>query len=232
MSDYSTLILAEPSLVSYWRLDELAGALADSKGVNIGTTVAGPTYNVPGLIANDPTDGAMLFHNASAQYFTVADNISLALGDTFSFECWLQLTSYTGGVIRTKGPGSFYAALNGAGGIRLGKAGVADIVLSSSTPIGLGSIHHCVWTKSGASVHLYIDGVDVTGVVTNQTIVNSASIMVIGAFNNGAPSAFIDGVLDEVALYSAVLSAADILNHFTVGNSPPAPPTGFYNAEE
>ncbi len=48
-------------------------------------------------------------------------------------------------------------------------------------------------------MHLYLDGVDVTGTVTNQTMVNNTQPLVIG---QSTGTAYLKGSVDEVALYN------------------------------
>ena len=73
--------------------------------------------------------------------------------------------------------------------------------------------HHLVVTKSGASVHLYQDGVEVTGTVTNRTLTNGTAQLVLGA-RRGTASAFLDGLLDEVAIYKTALTPAQVAAHY------------------
>lgn len=72
--------------------------------------------------------------------------------------------------------------------------------------------HHIMATKSGppvnATVKLYIDGVDRTGTVTNRTIANTSTALNIG--RDTAGSQYFSGLIDEVAVYSVALSAAQI----------------------
>src|SRR6266496_5005395 len=47
------------------------------------------------------------------------------------------------------------------------------VIANSTVSVTDTGWHHVVATKSGADVHLYLDGVDVTGAVTNRTLANS-----------------------------------------------------------
>ena len=73
--------------------------------------------------------------------------------------------------------------------------------------------HHIVATKNGAAVRIYIDGVDVTGVVTNRTLTDGSAPLILGA-RRGTSSAFLDGFLDEVAIYKSILSPAQVVAHY------------------
>ena len=76
------------------------------------------------------------------------------------------------------------------------------------------NFHHVVVTKSGPAVHLYIDGVDVTGKVSNRTIADTSGTLSIGA---GAASTF-RGVIDEAAVYNYALSPDQVARHYAAGH--------------
>jgi hypothetical protein len=73
--------------------------------------------------------------------------------------------------------------------------------------------HHIVVTKNGSAVHIYQDGVDVTGPVTNRTLTDGTAPLLLGA-RRGGTSAFLDGSIDEVAVYKTVLSASQVAAHY------------------
>lgn len=83
-----------------------------------------------------------------------------------------------------------------------------------------GNTYHCVCTKTGSTVKLYINGSDVTGSVSNQTFTDNAHPLLVGVFNfNGSAFAgtYYDGIIDEVAIYNVALSAATVTAHYTAG---------------
>src|SRR5918912_140402 len=80
--------------------------------------------------------------------------------------------------------------------------------------------HHVAATKAGATVHLYIDGADVTGTVTNRTMANNPLALSLGQSSGGS---FWNGTLDEVALYRAALTASQVKSHYDTGAVTPSP---------
>jgi hypothetical protein len=72
-----------------------------------------------------------------------------------------------------------------------------------------------VATKSGSSYKVYIDGIDRTFALTNQTLVNTASALILGA--KGGTSEFLAAIIDEAAIYNTVLSAATVADHYQSG---------------
>ena len=82
----------------------------------------------------------------------------------------------------------------------------------STVPVPSSGWHHCVGTKNGTDIHLYIDGVDVTGATNAVVYGDSPWDAAIGAddwyYDHYA------GSLDEVAVYPTALSPARVLAHY------------------
>jgi len=86
------------------------------------------------------------------------------------------------------------------------------VICNSTIALVENSWYHVVYTKNGASSHIYINGVDRTDTVTNQTLVNVASDLVIAQdYGLGFPWY---GALSEVAFYPTELSQARVLAHY------------------
>src|SRR4030065_451939 len=86
-----------------------------------------------------------------------------------------------------------------------------EVANSPSVDTGDDTDWHLVAvTKAGATVHLYIDGADVTGTVTNAAIVANAGVIHIGrnAQDGGVPW---NGSLDELMIFSTALTADQIM---------------------
>lgn len=213
------ILAASPN--AYWRLGETTGTATVSE-VNNGTMQltyqTGYTLGIAGAIAGDP-DKAVSFTagaTSGSAHQTLQD-----VGDVFTWESWLKratfgvanMTPYTNG----DGSSSFCLRFDADNTLRLDKEGVSTLV-NSTVAISNTLWHHCVATKNGATVKIYIDGVDVTGVVTNATMGNPTSYVQIGA-DTGGVNGF-NGTIDEVALYPTALSAATVLSHYQIGTNP------------
>ena len=74
---------------------------------------------------------------------------------------------------------------------------------------------HIVVTKAGTTVKLYVNAVDRTGTVTAQTFADSASALTIGANVGGGD--YLNGGLDEVALYRKALTREQVAGHYRLG---------------
>ncbi len=70
---------------------------------------------------------------------------------------------------------------------------------------------------------LYLDGVDVTGTVTNATVANTADSIDIGS-RRSASSECGNASIDEVAVYPTALSSVRVAAHYAAAFSSGPPP--------
>jgi hypothetical protein len=211
--------VAADSPVGYWRLGEASGTdVADSAGSNTGQYIGSPTLGATGAVAGNT---AVTFVAASAAHkVDVPDHASLDVGDTFTIEFWLKRASQAGlQCPLDKGTGGALAwvvAFNGAN-FFFGDSG-GNWIINNITGVcnDTTTFHHVVITKSGATTKLYQDGVDLAPATTNQTIASSTSVLRMGATVSlgGGNTWWLNGTLDEVALYATALSAARVSAHY------------------
>lgn len=213
---YSSEVLADAP-GAYYRMNEASGQPQDSSGNACHTTAVtgSPTYSQPGAILTDPNNNSILL---VSDEFTAPDSAPLRVADVFTLECW-ALRGFTGAFID-----AMFAKAGGGYGLNwssdklmLSKAGTSQIVSSTLSITDINTYHHCVATKNGSTVKLYLDGVDVTGTVTNATCVDSAALLALG---NEIGSGFnYNGFLDEVAIYPTALSQARVQAHYNAAFS-------------
>ena len=225
-SSYSGVVSATAGLVGYWRLGESSGTVACDSTANHdnGTYLGGVTLGVPGAIAADP-DTAVSLDGSSGQVSVPASS-SLNVGDTFTIEAWVKRgTSKSGSneVIASKQEGSLVLMFNEADQLTLRRSTYGNIATANVATTDTASWHYVVATKNGASVHLYLDGTDVTGTVANQTMTNNTEPLAIG---QSSGSAYIKGTLDEVALYNTALTPTQITQHYEAGKPMTSPMPG------
>ena len=226
---YSATVLAD-SPVGYWRLGDASGTSAiDSSGNSItGTyTVATNgsfTLGTTGLLAGDSDTAVTLTRGTSGGnggYIDCTTNALLNVGDTFTLEAWIKLLAVDANVytVFSKGANGYCVRIN-AGTVQLLKDQVAAIV-SSTTAIADTNTHHIVATKAGATVKMYLDGVDVTGTVTNATCATTTVSMKIGTDWTSGLIAQNTGnfVIDEAAVYATALSSTRVSAHYTAGTT-------------
>jgi len=119
--------------------------------------------------------------------------------------------------IMQKGTGAYQFGFynNKIGLYKYTGSGVGTIIAQSTgTQTDTTAFHHYVATKNGATVKIYVDGVDVTGTVSNQTLTNTASVL---RFSGTSATERLNGYADEIAVYNQVLSATTIGYHYAVG---------------
>lgn len=187
----------------YWKLDS---TFADfSGGKHVGSAFGSYLFALGAYQTAVYLDGT--------SFFSVVDHADLDLGDVLTLEAWVLPTS-TGTVrnICDKGTGGYIFQISATNFLQFGKTGTAIIVTSTVAIPSDGAWHHVVATKNGATVKLYIDGIDRTGTVTNQTLANTSNDLHVGRDWTGGNSYY--GGLDEVAVYSTAISSARVTAHF------------------
>lgn len=240
---YRDIILATPNLVGYWRLGESSGtSAADEGGLHPGVYVNSPTLGVSGAVPNNT--GVTL--NGTTQYVNFPDSggsilerlqdaledaalptpseiepraIWARLGDIVTIEAWVNRNGGTfaglGGIV-SKGVGGYYVRMDGTSGqFYFVRSKIASLC-SSTANVPSAGWHHMVGTKNGATIKLYLDGVDCTGSVSNSTLTNDIEPLVIGHDSNAAE--WFKGSLDEVALYGRAITASEVLDHYNARN--------------
>lgn len=220
---YSDAVLAL-SPVAYWRLGEASGTTAnDEVGSLDGTYVGGVTLGAPSLLTGD-SDTAVALNGTSGE-ITVGDDAALDFGNgPFSLSLWVKFgvateTRYNG--LLDKGSFFLHRKPSNHGSfpnkIAFGKTG-GSTVLGSTTAIADTNAHFIVLTYNGGTTgRVYIDGVEGTSQGSTQTIVDTNDALHIG-FDIGN-SAFLNGTIDEVALFDAVLTAQQIADLYAAAES-------------
>ncbi|MCU1501206.1 MAG: Laminin sub domain 2, partial [Ilumatobacteraceae bacterium] len=198
--------------------------LADSAGTNVGDYRNGPTLGTPGAIVGDAST-AVQFSGVS-DYATVARQISA----DFSIELWFKST--TGGIgtgaqwwqgaglvdAQVSGPPlrGFGVSLRADGKVVAG-VGKTDVSIISGSGYNDGGWHHVVFTRemaSGALV-LYVDGVAVGAATGSTAALTDPPAINFGRLQIGTNS--FTGSLDDVAVYTTVLTPATVIAHHDLG---------------
>lgn len=210
---YSSEVLSD-SPAMYLRLGESSGTNANDETANNndGTYQNTPTLGATGPLHNDANTAVTL--NGSTQYITVADHATLDTADVMTVEFWLKTASV--GVVRVADKGTnAYVIKVDTGFMLLQKEGVASIA-ASTVAVNDDAWHHVAVAKNAATTNIYVDGVDRTGAVTDQTLASNATNLAVGS-NPGGSADFFPGSVDEVAVYPTALTAARVLAHFNAG---------------
>ena len=230
---YAASIVADSPL-SWWRLDEAPGSLTfkDAMGRNHGdwSFSSPPTLGATGVASGNT---AAYFPPGANSYGAVP--YSPALNNLpVTVECWVYTTNFLG----FQTPVSSWAATPADRGYmfyvdanewRALHAYSDGLYYAPLGPIAQGRWTHLVFTMSNVDgLRTYLNGEFMQGPYTTAGFLpNNSYPLHIGADVPGAAGwdNYFDGVIDEVAIYPAVLSAERILQHYQAAlyssNTPP-----------
>ncbi|WP_210505903.1 PKD domain-containing protein [Naasia sp. SYSU D00057] len=223
------------SPTGYWRLGESSGtAFSDAAGVSRATFVSGVTLGQTGALAGD-RDTAARFPGTVAG---VASTGVMPTAPQFASEAWFSTTSTTGGNIVTLGnsprPDSTGSPapssdrnvyIDGSGRLAFAVSSGREVVTLQTASAGYndGKWHHVVASVGSGGMAFYVDGV-LAGTNSSVTSVRSGyGYWRIGGDVpkvSGAPSYF-SGAVDEVAVYAAPLTAAQVQERYKLAGGAP-----------
>lgn len=218
---YASVCLADGA-VGFYQMSEGSGTVAvDQKAASNGIyqNAGGLTLVQPGIPGGGGLTAAKFV--AGTGYIAVPDTASQRVVDTFTQECWVKLTATAvnkglGGAGNAGDTGwDWY--ISGSGGlIGIEHSNVAAMGASTiAVPTADGIFHHLVWTKATSTNKIYIDGVDVTGAITNSTIGATTNGFNMAGINGGGRP--FDGTMAMYGIYPTALTAAKVANHYTLG---------------
>ncbi|WP_448621152.1 PKD domain-containing protein [Geodermatophilus sp. URMC 65] len=228
---YDTMVDGDGA-VDHWRLGETSGTTAyDYAGPNNMTVGSGVTRNVTGAIAGDG-DKAYRFNGTSAG--SAATQTAQASPQVFTVEAWFQTTTTGGGKIvgfgnaRTGLSTSYdrHVYMDAQGRVYFGVYNGAKRTVQSTAAFNDGRWHHVAGTLSPSGLALYVDG----ALVSSRTDVTTAN-PITGYWRVGGDTSWATGLdwfagqIDEVAVYSRALSAAEMADHHRAGTTGQAPNT-------
>jgi uncharacterized protein (TIGR02145 family) len=214
----------DSSLTGYWRFDENTGTSAGDSSVNgaTATLTNGATW-VTGQIGtathfdgtNDYVDAGTAF-NFTASDFTVAYWVNL---DTFVTNLGGQ-----GPIPITSGAGyntdGYYNQISDDGRVYFitNQSGAAQSSYSTAGVITVGTWHHVTFVRKGASVKIYVNGIDRTlSAGTHSNPAAPTANFRLGCYGGG--SICMQGAMDEVRGYGRALSADEVSQLYRL-NSP------------
>ncbi len=202
---YSTRLVIDNSTTGYAGFPDITGGVAGTPIVGVSGSNKGAFRVARSLFLAD----SISLPGAAAPYFVASTSATMNVGDTFSLVGWIKLTAIGSRMdLISRGANGYDVYVSTGGALVLTKETVA-IIVTSTANFTAGAWHMFAVTKTGATVKLYIDGADVTGVVTNQTISATGGNTAIG-FELANNYNTVNGGLSQFALWSLALSAANI----------------------
>ncbi len=231
-SAYRAAVLATSGISDFWRLDETTGTTAtDANGANNnGTYTASPTSVAP-LIGGETNSFARAF-NGTSQYIDMSPT-PFGTPSSFSVEAWVRTSAAkaSGGyhflvsdssndfengfslVIDSSNRPIFVAARETILGTSRGQA-------TSATTVAPNTTHQLVGTYDGTRVRIYVDGVERANATfaTGPTWASSRDLRIGRPISaTSLAQRYLQGSIDEPALYTTALSAATVLAHYEAG---------------
>jgi hypothetical protein len=230
---YSTAVL-QSDPVAYYRIDESSGpTMCDSStSANNGTYgTSGLTYGVSGALSNS-SDTAV--GSAGDQVGTSAAGSGITGGSPFTLEGWFRSTGTVQNQalvdIGEAGKGNIVGlttwsdASDGSCGateasmLGLDEDGTSNCWNTGSVGINLydGAWHYLavVSTGKGGTVTGYVDGKSLGSQTPSTPLDLTSTDIRVGYWVNQSLNHYLDGDIDEVAVYRSALSAATILAHY------------------
>jgi hypothetical protein len=215
MSYYGT-VMNTSGLVAYWRLGEPSGTtVVDAFGTLDGTLTSG-TLGTTGAIVGD-SDTAYTF-NGTTDVAIVLTHASIEL-TSGTLEFWFKTASagagFRGMVVKKSAWGVFLDD----NVLKLYDWGGAAERVTAIDPTDDEWHHIALVFQSGVvnGTILYLDGVSV--LTTTITVDSHIIDLTIAAGDTSPPEQRFAGSIDEVALYSSLLSPATVSYHYTAGST-------------
>jgi hypothetical protein len=207
---YRDAVLADAP-VAYWRLGETSGIVAgDEAASHDGEYRGGVALGEPGAVAGD-ADPAAGFDGANDSV-RIRNAPSLNPTSALSIETWLRPGSLASSSLVRKDT-QYMLRLTSGGRIvfRIWKGGTANEV-SVPGAVTADSWSHLVATWNGSTMELWVDGVlRATRALAAPSASGSQSLY-LGSTNQSYD--WLDGTLDEIALYDKALTPERIQAHF------------------
>jgi chitodextrinase/dihydrofolate reductase len=211
LSPYSNVASATtqastPGLVAAYGFNEGTGTtVADASGHGNTGTITNATWTTGKY-------GKGLSFNGSNTLVTINDSASLHLTAAMTLEAWVNM-----GIVDNqwedivyKGNDNYYLEATSsknvpAGGGTFGTAGAAAYGTSA---LPQNAWTHVAVTYDGATLRLYVNGVQVSSLARTGNLVTSTNPLQIGG--DSFYRQYFNGIIDEVRVYNVALTAAQI----------------------
>lgn len=198
-------------LLAWWPAD---GHARDIIGGKDGVLRGGAGFG-PGKVGEDFTFG-------SSGYVSVPDGTNWSFGtNDFSIELWASFNSVQSDNFfiahddsASGGPNRWSFGLNG-GSLQFQTSSASGINSSPFAPI-IGNYYHLAVTHTGGIYTFYVNGVPM-GTVANSTSVPVAQASL--SLGQSGGHGYLNGQLDEIAIYNRALSPSEVLDIYTAGTA-------------
>jgi chitodextrinase len=217
----TTLTPDTSGLVAAYGFDEGSGTtIRDASGQNNNGVATATTWTA-GKFGN-----ALVFNGTSSQV-TIPDAPSLRLTTAMTLEAWVFPTSTPTGwrAIVDKNIDGYYLMASTDNGNRPAGGGTwtsGNQNTFGPAAIPVNSWTHLATTFDGATIRLFVNGVQVASVAQTAPLSPTADTLQIGA--DFYPTEYFAGLIDEVRIYNRALSPAEIQVDMLTAVAGAAPP--------
>ena len=232
LSEFLINDLGEPlswaSLVGYWKFDEIAGIdAADSSGFGNDGTLINFDFTPESGWTSGCVIGSCLRFDGLNDYISIPSSPFLN-SQEFTYEAWIKPLISTNEVY---GPTLFMRETSAGDNVFLMRAGINRIGIGKITcewppdwwsvnyPFEEGKWYHVVCAASKTKREIYVNG-SLVGEMdrTNGLDYSDAGRLFIGQDqDDGNPSDFFNGTIDNAKFYSVALSAKEIKTRYEAG---------------
>lgn len=224
----------DANLQGLWLMEEVSGTRLDYTANNNdladNNTVASSSDAQEGGLSAD-------FEGSSLEFLSITDaaQVGLAITGSVSIVLWYKPESLPGvganqqlvAKYLTTGNQRSYRVIveeNDAIQVWLSSNGTATVSALGATPLTVGAWYHIGVVYNGTDIRIYINGtLDSNGANNPLTysggIFDSTANFQIGVQQSG--SGYVDGLVDEVAVFNKALSSTEISDIFTNGIQSP-----------
>jgi hypothetical protein len=218
---YARLLLADPSLRAYYRLDEPAGSVACDLAGSPDAGVYGGAYSLGqrGALAAD-TDAAARFSGAGA--VRVASSPELNPTAALTLEAWVQPTSATRSETVLRKDRQYLLRLSNGRVVFRVWTPTGYFELASAQVMRASSYQHLMAVYYGTGMRIYRNGSQIASRAVSGTLQTMDSALYLassGSYDHYA------GDLDEISIYAAALSSSTVKDHYLAGRPPAAEAT-------
>ena len=232
-SAYRTAVLGTSAISEYWRLDETSGtAAADANGANNNGAYNGSPTSVASLIEGETNSFARSF-NGTSQYVDMSPT-PFGTPASLSAEAWVKTSA-------AKASGGYHFLISDSSsefnnGFSLAidssnrplfvvaRENILGIVTrsqaTSSVTVAPNTTHHIVGSFGSGQVRIYVDGVERGSAPFSGSVTwPSGRDLRIGrpVSSTSLAQRYLQGTIDEPALYTSALAAAAVLAHYNAG---------------
>jgi hypothetical protein len=192
-------------LVAAYGFNEGSGTVvADGSGNGNNGTISGATWTTSGKYGN------ALSFNGNNALVTINNAASLQLTSGMTLEAWVYPTTVSNKWrdVIYKGNDNYYLEGSSNNSRRPALGGTFGSPLYGTAPLTANTWTHLAGTYDGATMRLYVNGVQVASRAQTGAIATSTNPLQIGG--DSIHGQYFAGRIDEVRVYNRALSAAEI----------------------